>query len=345
MSTGPEPVFANVVTHSGARASMQMADLTATVERAERLIRGRLASKRLDQDDWEDLCSEAIQRLLLAAQRSSLPGGGIENLTAYALTVADRVFEDYLRRRRPQWCRLRRRLLYLLDGHGHPKSPFARWRIASDWLGGLAAWRGFPFRPSSRYQAFCTAPEDCLAQSLTGETSHSKSLPYLLLALFRWVETPLELNELTRRIAEIQKIEEAPPLSLNSMPENADMSIADAADLASSVLDKLAAFELRAQVWPLVCACPLRQKMTLLLSMEREELLLLATLSEIANALELPPNQMLSLWRTLPLSDRALGERLEITPKQAANLRKCARERIARGLASQELSARRSNEA
>lgn len=310
------------------------ADLTELATSAQHLIRGRLASKRLDEDALDDLCSEAMQRLLFAARRSAETGSGIENPAAYALTVADRVFEDHLRRRRPHWCRLRRRLLYLLDGMGRTSHPFARWRITSEWLAGLAAWRGTPFRPSSRYHAFCSSPAFCLSKMLSGASADQVPLPRLLLALFRWIETPLELNELTRRVAELQQLEDPPPLSLEALQETSDLSIADAAELAGSVLDRMAAAQLRRQVWPLLCACPLRQKMALLLSMEREELLLLATVSEIAAALELSLEETTALWPALPLSDRDLAARLEITPKQAANLRKCARERIARGLAS-----------
>lgn len=104
-------------------------------------------------------------------------------------------------------------------------------------------------------------------------------------------------------------------------------------DVAERVLSVLAAEQLRERLWQEVGALPPRQRVALLLGMEPDELLTLQfKQSEIARALDLSLADLLSLWRGLPLSDRQIAHRLGVS--NVSNLRKCARERLARRLAS-----------
>jgi hypothetical protein len=57
-----------------------------------------------------------------------------------------------------------------------------------------------------------------------------------------------------------------------------------------------------------------------------------ATLQQIAAALEMPAEHLAGLWRSLPLDDIALAEQLSLTRQQVINLRKSARARLARRL-------------
>ena len=92
----------------------------------------------------------------------------------------------------------------------------------------------------------------------------------------------------------------------------------------------------RKRLWNILCEVPARQRIALLFAMPREEVLLLGRVTEIAAAVDLPLPQFAAVWQQLPLSDKEIAERLEITPKQVSNLRKCARERIFRWLARKE---------
>jgi hypothetical protein len=56
----------------------------------------------------------------------------------------------------------------------------------------------------------------------------------------------------------------------------------------------------------------------------------LARPREIARLLELPLEELEALWERLPLEDREIAELLDATPRQVINLRKSARERLAR---------------
>jgi hypothetical protein len=57
-----------------------------------------------------------------------------------------------------------------------------------------------------------------------------------------------------------------------------------------------------------------------------------ATLAELAAALELPEETLVSLWKELPLQDTRIAELVGLTRQQVINLRKSARERLSRRL-------------
>jgi hypothetical protein len=55
-----------------------------------------------------------------------------------------------------------------------------------------------------------------------------------------------------------------------------------------------------------------------------------ATPRRIAEALEMPAEELAELWNDLPLDDHAIAQRLGVTRQQVINLRKAARERLER---------------
>ena len=60
----------------------------------------------------------------------------------------------------------------------------------------------------------------------------------------------------------------------------------------------------------------------------------IATLHQMATVMELRWENFVALWNNLPLPDAAIAEMLEITRQQVINLRKSARERLARRMAA-----------
>jgi predicted DNA-binding protein (UPF0251 family) len=58
-----------------------------------------------------------------------------------------------------------------------------------------------------------------------------------------------------------------------------------------------------------------------------------ASLRVIADALDIPLPDLARLWHTLPLDDAQIAERLGVTRQQVINLRKSARDRLARRMA------------
>ena len=96
-----------------------------------------------------------------------------------------------------------------------------------------------------------------------------------------------------------------------------------------------------ARLWGEVRELPLNQRAALLLNLRdaqgRDLLALLpytgvASVRQIAEALDIPAAEFAALWNDLPLEDKAIAERLGLTRQQVINLRKSARARLGRRL-------------
>jgi RNA polymerase sigma factor (sigma-70 family) len=106
--------------------------------------------------------------------------------------------------------------------------------------------------------------------------------------------------------------------------------------------DPAMSFEWRTRLrdlWQDIGQLPVRQRAALLLNLRDEQghgaISLLpatgtASRREIAALLEMPAARLAEIWNRLPLDDRAIGELLGATRQQVINLRKAARERLAR---------------
>ncbi len=315
--------------------------LSSLMECVRPAIRRRLQDKNITGEDLEDLYIETAERLLTATRRSREQADShIGNYLSYTLTVADTVFEDYIRRTKPNWCRLKRRILYLLDNKTGQKV-FARWKLNLRWLGGLFTWQGQAFQPNTNYHLLCSSPDSLCSLIFSYRSPEQVPLPELLARLFRWLDTPLEVDELTNHVAGLQGIADHLPHSLEGMALAAERDTdhflpPSPHDVASEVIEALSSETFRRRVWGILCEVPARQRKALLFGMPREEILLLGRVSEIAVSLEMPLPEFVALWQQLPLADKDIALRLEITPKQVSNLRKCARERIFRWLSRKE---------
>jgi DNA-directed RNA polymerase specialized sigma24 family protein len=337
MTTGfPEDEVESTPNPAQHRLLRQQEPAIAATETA---MRRRLAARGVQAGDLEDLVAEAGMRLHLAIVRREAAGREpIADMAAFACVVADTTFEEYLRRLRPNWYRLRRRIVYVLDSR-QATNPFARWRLGADWLGGLRGWQGAAFRATAAYQALLTGL-DAFRVRISGEQrSGRETLPALMVRLFRALLTPLRVDELTTQVAALQEITDLPVESVEALYERAgDSALAQMnhPNAESVVLEKLSSEQTRHRLWQIVTQLPIAQRHALLLGMERDELLLFAPAAGITEALLMSREEFYKLWRSLPLDDRAIADRSGITPKQVSNLRKCARERIARWLAREE---------
>jgi hypothetical protein len=93
------------------------------------------------------------------------------------------------------------------------------------------------------------------------------------------------------------------------------------------------------QVWREVCQLPVLQRAALLLNLRDLRdggvisflpFLGVASKEELARLLEMPYEDFENLWSELPLDDSRIAQRLGISRQQVINLRKTARERLAR---------------
>lgn len=312
-------------------------DLEALFSRMRPHLLQVFRARGVTGEELEDLCAEAVARLLAALRRGQAHHGPrMLDAVGYARIVARNVFIDHIQegRSRRQW---KRRLIDLLDGKWGGKQ-FARWQIRLDWLGGYAAWRGQPFRATERYRMFCDDRQTFCDEALKRQDPMQVPLPDLLAHLFGWIKTPIEVGELSRHLSSMQRLCDVVTVSVEELAVEGDRDYNDLLppacdDVEAYVMDTITSDQLRTQLWQQIVSLPPRQRTALLLAMERDQLLLLAeTGANVSAALDLPYSLFAPIWAELPLSNPAIAVRLGASQQQVSNLRKCARERIARCL-------------
>jgi hypothetical protein len=95
------------------------------------------------------------------------------------------------------------------------------------------------------------------------------------------------------------------------------------------------------RLWDEALQLPRQQRVALLLNMRDAEgrgcislfpALGIATLRQLAEALEMSAERLAEMWKETPLEDAKIAELLRLTRQQVINARKSARERLARRL-------------
>jgi hypothetical protein len=97
------------------------------------------------------------------------------------------------------------------------------------------------------------------------------------------------------------------------------------------------------RLWAEIRLLPGRQRAALLLNLRDADgrgmiglfpLTGTAEVADLAEALDMPEEKLRALWGELPRDDEWIAGWLSVTRRQVINLRKCARERLARRLGS-----------
>ena len=93
------------------------------------------------------------------------------------------------------------------------------------------------------------------------------------------------------------------------------------------------------EAWTEIAELPVRQRRALLLQLQLEDgesaarvlvVLGITRVQTLAETLDVPLAELLDWWNDLPLADQRIAEMLGIRRQQVINLRKSARERLAR---------------
>jgi DNA-directed RNA polymerase specialized sigma24 family protein len=304
----------------------------------EPVIRGVIRFKlRLDSGaraDEEDLAQEALAQWLaelrkLGAQPDERSIGDARGLAA---TIAYRVCYGWLRRQSPRRRALRNRLQYALTR----QAGLALWtdrRSLS--IAGFAAWRDQSPAPSEKLRRL---PDDEKFLALAWQTSaewQGAKLNELLATIFEYVGGPVSFDDLVSAVAALLQVRDEPTASTEG--ETGGVDIASGADVAWQVEKRI----FLERLWQEVRELPRAQRVALLLNLREADgggclalfpAIGVATLRQIADALELSAERFAELWPQLPLDDATIGGLLELTRQQVINLRKSARERLARRL-------------
>jgi hypothetical protein len=277
------------------------------------VIRGHLrATSGGEQEDVLGGILLSLAAHLRAVREEPLEREPIRSFAGYVAATAHHACHAFHRARFPLRAQLRSRTRYVLT-----RDPaLALWDAASrEWLCGTAAQRG----------AAWDRRASALLSERSGRMGAFPSFPDLVRALLDGLPGPARFEDLVDALAAVQGI--------SDQPGRATPEIAPSPEDGASERDFLA------HLWAEIRLLPVRQRAALLLNLrdaDGQGIIELfpatetATIAELAAALETTAEELGALWDGLPRDDAWIAERLGVTRRQVINLRKCARERLAR---------------
>ncbi len=287
----------------------------------------------------DDLCQEAlltIVRHLQQLKRGS--AGDLHDLNAYASQVTRNLFSDYLRRKRPARWSLEGKVRYvskllgtteLWDRDGHSVIG----RSEDRRLGRSANHR--------KLQMLINSPCRAARAFADGDVS-SVPLAELLTRLLNWLDGFASLDQVVQALVQILGLVDPPQVSQTSKEGVAVLDLLDTSPSADVLLEMR---EMLRALWAEVLLLPPRQKMAVLLNLRDDKgrgviallpIAGIATVAEIASALEMSEQDLHAVWQALPIDDREIAERLGLSAPDVANLRAVGRARLKRRIAKSE---------
>ena len=295
---------------------------------AREVIRGHLRGP--GQSDLDDVHAGVL--LSLAERLRKIRHGDeapVQSLTDYVAAVSHNACHAFLRQRFPERARLSSRTRYVLT-----RDPgLAFWEgKGREWLCGKAAWRDAACDPGSAARLVE------LSRRLA-----PLSLPDLVRAVVARLQGPARFDDLVDAIAGIQGISDQPRRSASRGDDGDPDPSSEVSDPAPSPEQALAQRDFLSRLWAEIQLLPGRQRAALLLNLRDADghgmiglfpLTATAELPDLARALDMSEQELRALWDDLPRDDDWIASWLRVTRRQVINLRKCARERLARRMRS-----------
>jgi hypothetical protein len=287
--------------------------------RVEKMIRAELErdDEPVDLETATDLAAEVSLRLIgklqrLAADPRDAP---IDRFHDYVRTVAHNVLHDHEKRTNPWRGRLGHRVRYVLT-----RTP------------ALALWGPEPVRCGFVEWVGRTDVRE-VARPLEvppGAVDDVRRLRALIVHQLRRAGGPVEVRALVGALGEVAA---APGRPFD--PETVLAARGEAADPLRLLADR----QYLERLWGEIVELPLRQRIALLLQLRLDDgesvahllpVVGIADVRMLATTIGMSVEQLLALWNDLPLGDQQIAERLGVERQQVINLRKSARERLAR---------------
>lgn len=294
-----------------------------------------LNSHRATQrEEADDLYQEALLQLLSRLRQFRDEPGGypIADLRGMAAVIAHRTCSGWMRRQFPERHALKNRLHYLLTR----QRGFALWQgEGGRLLAGFAVWQGRE-KTTARLGELSEV-EELTAHVRTLKGGRQQALADALAAIFKHLGGPVEFDELVGAAAALLGIRDQP---LESLPEHQEA----AASTPAAESDPAWQIEKRIflqRLWEELQLLPPNQRAALLLNLKDAggtgcitlfPATGVATLRQLADAVEMSADDFARLWNELPLEDARIAELLGLTRQQVINARKSGRERLARRL-------------
>jgi hypothetical protein len=235
---------------------------------------------------------------------------------------------DYFREKHPQRWRLRS----LLRRRLRQNPRFALWQAEDKrW------YASFSGRQDTGTQAEQSDAYDSASHPTDGKLSNAQiKSDEFLGALFERSAEPIGFDEVVKIAAEMWHIHDPPIESIDTGYLERDHQFTSSEPRVDLVLEQRLFFE---QVWREACQLPVLQRAALLLNLKDSRdggvisflpFLGVASKEELARLLEMPYADFQKVWNELPLDDSRIAQMFGITRQQVINLRKTARERLAR---------------
>ena len=323
-------------------------------EHAEPVIAGIIKNKlrvSLNNSEGSGLNQDALEiagdvRAAIFVEMQTLkagaPGRLISDFHNYVAVKTYSACADYFRAKNPQ----RRRLKDLLRYHLKQNHTFALWKGEDKrWLCGLQTWRNAGPNISGSEHPQRSLPEPLsisnASESASGVGVSNLPPAELLTALFETVGRPIEFNQLVTIVADVWGIKDHPTESFDQHGA-ACASLIDSAPGVDELLEQRLYLQ---RLWKEVASLPALQRSALLLNLRDAQggsviafvpHLGIAGKAEIAEMLAMSVEQFSQLWDELPLDDAGISRLLGVTRQQVINLRKTARERLARRMSALE---------
>ena len=293
-------------------------------------------------EDGEEIYGEVMLQLVARLRRmqTEADAAQIDDFDSYVAVVAYNACDRHLSRKYPNRRRLKNGLRYLLTH----RENFAVWqdRQGSS-VGGFRRWQfgDNEFSTAKVEQLRDDARAFCNGKKVEKSWSEQKNALELLTAIFNWTNAPVELDVLTGVCAEWWNVTDETmaidaPLTEESGAERAQIQLADA---RPDVYTENERRDYLQRLWNEIADLPTRQRAAVLLNLRDENgrgvidlwiVVGVASAEKIAAALEMTPEKFAEIWNHLPLDDNRIAAHLSLTRQQVINLRKSARERLAR---------------
>jgi RNA polymerase sigma factor (sigma-70 family) len=305
---------------------------------AEPVIKGvvrfklRLNSYRETQRaETDDIHQEVVLQLLAQLQRfRKLPDKHpISDVRGMAAVIAHRTCARWMRRQFPERHALKNRLHYLMTR----QRGFALWQDQDGKLvAGFAVWREQQ-KPVHNLVEVERLPAHIRAL----KSDKAQQLAETISSIFNFLGGPVEFDELVSGLAAIQGISDQP---IESLADDEDATFEPAASEPNQAwrIEKRIFLQ---RLWEELQQLPVNQRAALLLNLRDATgfscITLfpatgIATIRQLAEALEISAESFAEVWNDLPLEDARIAELLGLTRQQVINARKSGRERLARRL-------------
>lgn len=289
--------------------------------------------------DAEDLYQEVMTKIVQALRelKSSSAKSEIENLKRYVARIASNACNDVFRTKSPARTRLKYNLRFVLNHH----QDFAVWRMEEETLCGIATWRNSSKTLSSGKQLVDI--EDRLqsfrSTRFRGENLKQVPLPKIVIELFRWIGSPVELDVLVNFVATLLDVKDYPVESIDDVSHAySEARIVENTLGSSSRLEEQA---LLRRFWQELKELTTDQRDVFCLGFEDESgrdlftVLLeaeIVNLRELAQELGRSPESLVALWSKIPMDAEGIAFELKTTRAQVYKLRYRALRRLQKGL-------------